>query len=114
MTLKDFVTQFLDHNAMFRVLIKCTPEQEGNHMVVADDWDTVDMCHAISKGYSKFNNYADVKVVHVVSVDTRGHYPDAINIVVEGDQRGNLITNEECDRLLFEYRHGGKQPTESL
>lgn len=114
MKLKDFITQFADNNAMFRVLIKCTAEQDGNHMVVSNDWNTVSMCHAITNGYSIFNNYADKEVLYLTSVYTQGHYPESLNVVVEGNETGNLVSKEECDILLFEYRHGSVTPNECV
>jgi hypothetical protein len=79
MTLKEFTENYIEHNSLVRVLYK----HKGGHKLILNDWDEVDMDHQIIKGKGKYAAYINHKVLGVASILVRGHYSEAINIVIE-------------------------------
>jgi len=79
MTLKEFTENYIEHNSLVRVLYK----EKGGHRIVLNDWNDVDMDHQIVKGVGKYAAYINHKVIGIASISVRGHYSEAINIVIE-------------------------------
>lgn len=79
MILKEFIDEYIEHNSLVRVLYK----HKGGHKLILNDWDDVDMDHQIIKGKGKYAPYTNHKVLGVASIEVRGPYSEAINIVIE-------------------------------
>ena len=79
MILKEFIDQFINHNSLVRLVYK-TP---GGSKLVLDSWDDVDMAWAVVKGEGKFRSYINHQVIHIKDISVSGHYPGAVNIVIE-------------------------------
>jgi hypothetical protein len=79
MTLQEFVKDYVEANSLVRVLYK----EKGGHRIVLNDWNDVDMDHQIVKGVGKYAAYINHKVIGIASISVRGHYSEAINIVIE-------------------------------
>lgn len=79
MILKEFIDQFINHNSLVRLVY----ETPGGSKLVLDSWNDVDMAWYIVKGEGKFRSYINHQVIHITDILVRGHYPEAINIVIE-------------------------------
>jgi len=79
MTLGEFTQNYIEHNSLVRLLYK----EPGGHRVVLNDWNDVDMDHQIVKGIGKYAPYINHRVLGLASILVRGHYPEAINVVIE-------------------------------
>ena len=79
MKLKEFIETVIEHNSLVRLLYK----EKSNHRIVNNDWDDVSMEHEILKGYGNDRHYINNEVLGICSIHTGGHYPEAINIVIE-------------------------------
>jgi hypothetical protein len=79
MKLGEFIKNF-SHNNMIRLHYKTDKGYEcvlNDHNEVSMDWEVL-------KGKSKNRHYINNEVVKLVSIlYTSGHYPEAINIVIE-------------------------------
>ena len=79
MKLGEFIEKFR-HNNMIRLHYKT---KEGYECVL-NDHNEVSMDWEVLKGKSKNRHYINNEVVKLVSIlYTSGHYPEAINIVIE-------------------------------
>ena len=90
MTLKEFTENYIEHNSLVRVLYK----HKGGHKLILNDWDEVDMDHQIIKGKGKYAAYINHKVIGIASISVRGHYSEAINIVIEEISLAELRENK--------------------
>ena len=79
MILKEFVDQFINHNALVRLVYKIP----GGSKLVLHSWDDVDMAWSVVKGEGKFSLYVNHQVIHITDISVRGPYSEAINIVIE-------------------------------
>jgi hypothetical protein len=79
MTLQEFVKDYVEANSLVRVLYK----EKGGHRIILNDWNDVDMDYQIVKGRGKYAAYINHKVIGIASISVRGHYSEAINIVIE-------------------------------
>lgn len=80
MNLTDFVGTFLEQNSMFR-LVKKIP---GGHETVEKSWDTVYMNWQANENVPRnLSPYLESKVIGVTSIFVRGHFSEAINIIIE-------------------------------
>lgn len=102
MKLKEFVEKFVYHNAI--VNLKC---DDGfiTETLFGKERPLESMAHAVSGGYSKFNNYADREVVHVL-----GGSGDSVFIKIIGNIDQELVSSKECERLLNLHRFGTENP----
>jgi len=90
MTLQEFVKDYVEANSLVRVLYK----EKGGHRIVLNDWNDVDMDHQIIKGKGKYAAYINHKVIGIASISVRGHYSEAINIVIEEIPLAELRNNK--------------------
>jgi hypothetical protein len=90
MTLQEFVKDYVEANSLVRVLYK----EKGGHRIVLNDWNDVDMDHQIVKGVGKYAAYINHKVIGIASISVRGHYSEAINIVIEEIPLAELRNNK--------------------
>ena len=95
MKLKEFIENF-SHNNMIRLHYLA----EGGFECVLKDHNKVSMDWEILKGKSENRHYLNNEVIKLVGIlYTSGHYPEAINIVIEKLEDQPFI-EENC----FEYR----------
>jgi hypothetical protein len=90
MTLQEFVKDYVEANSLVRVLYK----EKSGHRIVLNDWNDVDMDHQIVKGKGKYAAYINHKVIGIASISVRGHYSEAINIVIEEIPLAELRDNK--------------------
>lgn len=79
MKLNEFIEKFIEHNSIVRLLYN----DKSGHRIVHQSWEDVSMEHEILKGKGKNRHYINNEVVSICSIITGGHYPEAINIVIE-------------------------------
>ena len=79
MTLKEFISECVEHNSLVRVLYK----HKSGHKTVLDNWDDVAMDWEIIKGEGKYAPYINHKFLYVASILVSGPYRESINIVIE-------------------------------
>lgn len=79
MTLIQFVSNFIHHNSMVRLVYKI----KGGYEVVSLTWNDVCMGHEIVNGKGIYADFLDVNVINVCSIFVRGNFVEAINIVIE-------------------------------
>ena len=97
MMLGEFIKQF-SHNNMIRLHYKT---KEGYECVL-NDHNEVSMDWEVLKGKSKNRHYINNEVVKLVSIlYTSGHYPEAINIVIEKLDNQPFIEEVIDDRSSF-------------
>ena len=95
--LGEFIKQF-SHNNMIRLHYKT---KEGYECVL-NDHNEVSMDWEVLKGKSKNRHYINNEVVKLVSIlYTSGHYPEAINIVIEKLDNQPFIEEVIDDRSSF-------------
>ncbi len=95
MTVIDFISQYVQHNSIVRLVYK----NPGGHRTVLNyEWDVVSMEHEITKGRGKFAAFTKHKVIGVASILTHGSYADAINIVIEEKPKSE-IRNDKLEEL---------------
>lgn len=90
MKLGEFITRF-SHNNLVRLLYKI----KGGEELVLENWDDVSMDWQINKGKGKFRHFVDNEVLSISSILVNGHYPEAINIVIERKDNQPYITESE-------------------
>lgn len=78
MLLEYFINAF-SHNNTIRLLTK----HEGGHKLVAENWDVVSMDWQVVQGEGAFADYAKHNVLGLATILVQGHYPEALNIVIE-------------------------------
>lgn len=97
MMLGEFIKQF-SHNNMIRLHYKT---KEGYECVL-NDHNEVSMDWEVLEGKSKNRHYINNEVVKLVSIlYTSGHYPEAINIVIEKLDNQPFIEEVIDDRSSF-------------
>ena len=97
MMLGEFIKQF-SHNNMIRLHYNT---KEGYECVL-NDHNEVSMDWEVLKGKSKNRHYINNEVVKLVSIlYTSGHYPEAINIVIEKLDNQPFIEEVIDDRSSF-------------
>lgn len=84
LTLKEFVEQFTCPNTMIRLWYKKNSFSYP-YSLIKDDVDDVIMNHALLKGVGIELEYLNSKVIGVNGVLVDGHYPEAVNIVIDID-----------------------------
>jgi hypothetical protein len=94
MTVIDFISQYVQHNSLVRLVYK----NPNGHKTVLNDWSDVSMEHEITKGRGKFAAFTKHEVVGVASILTPGSYADAINIVIEEKPKSE-IRNDKLEEL---------------
>jgi hypothetical protein len=80
MILKEFIEEYIERNSMVRLLYK---DKLGNHKIILNNWNEVSMEWEVVKGEGVYAPYNNHKVLCIASILVRGHYPEAINIVIE-------------------------------
>ena len=80
MILKEFIEEYIERNSMVRLLYK---DKLGNHRIILNNWNKVSMEWEVVKGEGVYAPYSNHKVLRIASILVRGHYPEAINIVIE-------------------------------
>jgi len=78
MTLGEFLESFSSNN-----LIRLHYRFDGGYRSVLEDFNKVSMDWEINKNKGPYAIYKDNKVIKLVSILCDGHYPEAINIVIE-------------------------------
>ena len=78
MKLGEFIKNF-SHNNIIRLVYK----NKGGHETVLDSWNDSSMDHEVTNKKGKNRHYIDNEVIGLVGIDTGGHYPETINIVIE-------------------------------
>lgn len=78
MILKDFITNYVDHNAMVRLW----KDVQGGHSALYHT-NYVEMAHEIISGEGQMSIFLDYPVKHIVCILVRGPYSEAINIVIK-------------------------------
>ena len=94
MKLKEFIKEYIRHGSMVRLLYR---EESGDHRIVLNDWNEVSMEWEVVKGEGVYAPYINHKVMYITSILVGGHYPEAINIVIEEiplDQLREMKLNE--------------------
>jgi len=79
MKLGEFIEKFIEHNSIVRLVYK----DKSGHRIVQKSWSDVSMDHQILKGKGINRHYIGNEVLGVCSILTVGHFPEAINIVIE-------------------------------
>ena len=79
MKLGEFIEKFIGKNCLIRLVYK----HKGGHKIVHQEWDDVSMEWEILKAKGKNRHYINNEVLGITSIHTGGHYPEAINIVIE-------------------------------
>lgn len=96
MKLGEFIKQF-SHNNIIRLHYKTG---EG-FTTVLDTFDDVSMDHEVCNGKGPYRHYIDNEVIRLVSIyQSSGHFPEAINIVIERLENQPII-DETVDSRVF-------------
>ena len=96
MTLGGFIKNF-SHNNLIRLMYK----DKGGYRLVLDTWNDVSMDWEINKAKGKNRHYINNQVIGLASIlQTDGHYPEALNIVIE-ELENQPIINEQKDEKVF-------------
>jgi hypothetical protein len=78
MKLGEFIEKF-SHNNLIRLVYK----HKGGNEIVLETWDDVSMDWEVNKGKGKNRHYINNEVLGLASICGIGHYPEAINIIIE-------------------------------
>ncbi len=78
MKLGEFIKNFSHNN-----LIRLHYEVVGGHETVLESSNDVSMDHQVNNGKGKNRHYINNEVIGLASICYYGHYPEAINIVIE-------------------------------
>ena len=95
MILKDFITQYVEHNSLVRLVYK----MGSGHKTVLNDWSEVSMDWEITKEKGKYAPYVNHEVICIASIFTPNSYPDAINLVIKEIPR-KVLREKKIDSLL--------------
>lgn len=91
MKLGEFIEKHIESNCLIRLVYKNT----GGYKLVLNDWNDVSMEWKILKAKGKNRHYINNEVIGVTCIGTGGHYPEAINIVIEELDNQPLIKELE-------------------
>jgi len=80
MTLGEFLEKFSSNN-LIRLHYIC--DVSGGYKTVLEEFNKVSMDWEVNKNKGPYAIYKDNKVIKLVSILCDGHYPEAINIVIE-------------------------------
>lgn len=78
MTLGEFIENF-SHNNLIRLLYKI----KTGHQIVLNNWNDVSTDWEVTKAKGPYRHYINNKVLGLSSILVQGHYPEALNIVIE-------------------------------
>lgn len=78
MRLKKFIKEF-SHNNMIRLHY----QTDDGYKCVLENFNEVSMDWEILKGKGPNRHFIDNEVMKILGIYVQGHYPDAINIVIE-------------------------------
>lgn len=96
MTLGEFIKNF-SHNNLIRLVYK----NKGGHRLVLDTWNDVSMDWEVNKAKGKNRHYIDNQVLGLASILTDGHYPEALNIVIEELENQPIIEEQEDEKVFY-------------
>lgn len=97
MKLGEFIKKF-SHNNIIRLVYKVNG---GEHEIVLDSWNDVSMDHEVTRQMGKFRHYIDNEVLGLAGILTGGHYPEAINIVIEKLENQPILDDCENQTEMF-------------
>lgn len=84
MTLRDFISEYINHNSTVRLLTRVGVDHET--VSKADQpWDKVSMAWEITRDTGIYRGLGNREVIGIVSIMTKGFNQDAINIVIESE-----------------------------
>lgn len=95
MKLGEFIKNF-SHNNIIRLVYK----NPGGNKLVLENWNDVSMDHQILKGKGKNRHYIDNEVLGLTSICVKGHYPEAINIIIEELENQPFIPETPEEEIL--------------
>lgn len=96
MTLGEFIKNF-SHNNLIRLVYK----NKGGHRLVLDTWNDVSMDWEVNKAKGKNRHYIDNQVLGLASILTDGHYPEALNIVIEELENQPIIEEQKDEKVFY-------------
>lgn len=94
MKLGEFIKNF-SHNNLIRLVYK----HKGGHKIVLNDWNDVSMDWEVNKGIGKNRHFINNEVIGIASIVTRGHYPEAINIIIERLENQPIIEEKKEENI---------------
>jgi hypothetical protein len=92
MKLGEFIKQF-SHNNIIR-LVYNTP---GGYEIILEEWNDVSMDHEVINQTGNFRHYIDNEVLGLAGILTGGHYPEAINIIIERLENQPFLEDKKAD-----------------
>ena len=95
MKLGEFIKNF-SHNNIIRLVHK----DIIGYKTVLEDWNHVSMDHQILKGKSENRHYINNEVLGLTSICVKGHYPEALNIIIEELENQPFIPETPEEEML--------------
>lgn len=103
MKLGEFIKKFIKRNSLIRLIHK----SDIGFTCVQENWSTVSMEWEILKAKGVNRHFIDNEVIGIISIDTRGSYPEAINIqITKLDNQPEVEEVKEDDLPKYESCEG--------